>query len=611
MKKRIIGFVLYFLFWLAFFEFTRVYFLVLQHKEASSYSLATILMTFVYGFRLDISTVSYLILVPLLAFMPWLYFPGKWYKHFLKTYSFIIIVVVSGIVVSDARIYNFWAYRLEFSSLVYIKNPADAAASLRKGEILLYLVPFLLVSLTFILLCNKLIKKYFSESVRVKMPSVIALGTAFIIALLIIPIRGGLGTVPLNASSAYFSDSLFPNHAALNVVWNIGHTSIYRKPLKNPYLFKGPEEARNDLRFLTSDSGSPVSVIKNKRPNIIFIVIESFGSYLVDQESPDTVVTPRFKELINEGLYFSDIYATGSRTDKVIPAIISGYPNLPYIKILQEPSKSTRLPGLFRMLDSLDYNTAFWYGGDLEFANLNSYIRSSGFRKIITKNNFSAKECNSKWGVHDHILLDKLSDSLSVYKKPFACAVLTLSSHEPFEVPMETVFNGNNDVSRFKNSAFYTDSCIGDFIEKARESDWWDNTLIVLIADHCRRYSNNIPVYSEEIFRIPLLWLGGALAVKDSVVTRTGNQYDLPLMVADQLKLKGYFPFSKDLLSPGSKSFAFYSYLGGFAFITDTATAIYDLNMKGNMVEKGRDPSAAESYGKSILQTLFDDYLSR
>ena len=611
LKRRITGFILYLLFWIALFEFARIYFLAVQHEEASIYSSSTILKTFLYGIKLDISTACYLMLLPLLIFIPWLWFPGKWYKHFLKTYSFIVIAVISGIVVSDARIYNFWAYRLEFSSLAYIKDPADAAASLRKGEMMLYLIPFILVAVAFILLCNKIINRFMKEPGKVKMPVVSSFVTAFVIASLIIPIRGGLGTVPLNASSAYFSESLFPNHAALNVVWNIGHTSIYRKPVKNPYLFKESSKAMEDLSYLKADSGTPVEVITNQRPNIIVIIIESFGSYLVNQASPDTVVTPRFRELIKEGLYFSDIYATGSRTDKVIPAIISGYPNLPYIKILQEPSKSTRLPGLFRLLDSLDYSTAFWYGGDLDFANLNSYIRSSGFRKIITKDNFSPKECNSKWGVHDHILLDKLSDSLSAYKKPFACAVLTLSSHEPFEVPMKPVFTGNNEVSRFKNSALYTDSCIGDFISKARESEWWNNTLIVLMADHCRRSSVNIPVYSEEIFRIPLLWLGGALAVEDSVISRTGNQYDLPLMIANQLKLKGDFPFSKDLLSPGSKSFAFYSYMGGFAFITDTATAIYDLNLKGNIVERGKYPSSAESFGKSMLQTLFDDYLSR
>jgi len=262
MKKRLAGFLTYFLFWFVFFEFARIYFLVIQHKEASAYSMPTILMTFQHGLKLDISMASYLMLLPLLVFIPSLFFPGKWYRYFLETYSFILIMVIAGIVISDARIYSFWGYRLEYSSMAYIRNPVDAAASLRKGEILLYLVPFLLVSGGFIILCSKLTRKFFSDQGRIKIPAVMALGTALTVAALVIPIRGGFGTVPLNTSSAYFSDSLFPNHAALNVVWNIGHTSIYRKPLKNPYSFKDTAKAMDDLSFLTADNGKPVSVLK-------------------------------------------------------------------------------------------------------------------------------------------------------------------------------------------------------------------------------------------------------------------------------------------------------------------------------------------------------------
>jgi phosphoglycerol transferase MdoB-like AlkP superfamily enzyme len=269
------------------------------------------------------------------------------------------------------------------------------------------------------------------------------------------------------------------------------------------------------------------------------------------------------------------------------------------------------MPGIIKLLDSAGYKTSFWYGGDINFANINSFITTTGFRQKVTKDDFDPTDYNSKWGVHDEVLLNRLFDSLSSATQPFAYSALTLSSHEPFEVPMDPVFKGKDVLSMFKNSVYYTDKVLGEFIDKAKKSDWWKNTVIIIIADHCRRNSNTIPVYSEEIFRIPMLWTGGALEKNNITVNKYGNQFDLPLTLAGQLNLISSFPFSKDLLSAGSHSFSFYTYNDGFAFITDSATSIYDAKLSKNVFERGRYPASAEMLGKSFLQVLFDDYLKR
>jgi phosphoglycerol transferase MdoB-like AlkP superfamily enzyme len=242
---------------------------------------------------------------------------------------------------------------------------------------------------------------------------------------------------------------------------------------------------------------------------------------------------------------------------------------------------------------------------------MNSFITTTGFREKVTKDNFDPGQFNSKWGVHDEVLLDRLQDSLPVVRKPFAYGVLTLSSHEPFEVPMKTVFSGNDDLSKYKNSAFYTDKSLGKFLDKAKTTEWWKNTVVILIADHGRRNTEKVPVHSEEIFKIPMLWLGGALAVKNVRIPKYGCQFDLPLTLANQLDIKSSFRFSKDLLSAGSSSFSFYTYPEGFAFITDTSAAIYDIKMKSNVSVRGKNPASAEKLGKSFLQVVFDDFLRR
>jgi phosphoglycerol transferase MdoB-like AlkP superfamily enzyme len=609
LKKRIIAFILYTLFWLFFFFGARLFFLLFQHREMMNYDLGTIANTFIHGFKLDLSTTCYFILLPLLVALPGLYFEMKWYRIFLKVYSFFLIILSSLIIVGDANVYTYWGFRLEFSTVEYLKTPKDAMASLRPGEFFFFILAVLLFSSFFIFICNKLINKFFSKNDRVRFVIPSLLVSMVVIASLIIPIRGGTGVATMNVGAAYFSDYMFPNHAAINVLWNFGHTAVYSKPITNPYIFSDVNKALASVRSLTKDNGKTEKVLNTERPNILLFIIESFGSYVIGQEGSDSAATPRFHEFIHEGIYFSNIYTAGSRTDKAVPGILSGYPSLPNIQIIREPKKTQTLPGIVKLLDSLDYKSSFWYGGDLNFANFNSFITNAGFRQKITMENFNSENYNSKWGVHDGVLLNKLQDSLAKAKEPFVYAALTLSSHEPFEVPMKDQFKGSNATSRYKNSIYYTDKCLGEFIDKAKKSDWWKNTLIILVADHGRRYSDNVPVYSEEIFKVPVLWLGGALAKKDTIITRHGCQFDLPYMLANQLNLKSSFSFSKDLLSAGSDSFSFYTYPEGFAFITDSATAIYDIKLKACM--KGKASPTEEMLGKDFLQVLFDDYLKR
>lgn len=611
MKKRLIAIVIYTLYWLLFFIAARIIFLVMQFGELTSYGMGTILKTFINGFKLDLSTACYFIVLPLLLTIPDLYFTGRWYKIFLKIYSFILIILSSALVLGDGITYSYWGFRLEFFIMEYLKTPADAAASATNLQIIGFSIALLILSGIAIFICNKLINRLFSSFKRAKFPLIQVVIILLLTGSLIVPLRGGFGVAPLNAGSVYFSSSLFPNHAAINVIWNFGHTAIYRKPSKNPYSFHKPDDARRDLEYLTTDNGPIHKVLNTNRPNVLLLILESFGSSLTEIESTDSIVTPRFRELIKEGIYFTNLYAAGSRTDKAIPAIFSGYPNLPTIQVIREPKKTQSMPGIIKLLDSAGYKTSFWYGGDINFANINSFITTSGFRQKVTKEDFDPSYYNSKWGVHDEAMLNRLFDSLSTAKQPFAYSALTLSSHEPFEVPMDPVFKGKDLLSLFKNSVYYTDKSLGEFIDKAKKKAWWKNTVIIIIADHCRRNSETIPLYSGEIFRIPMLWIGGAVEQKNMKVNKYANQFDLPLTLAGQLNLKTSFPFSKDLLSAGSHSFSFYTYNDGFAFITDSATSIYDAKLRGSVYSRGTNPESAERLGKSFLQTLFDDYLKR
>jgi len=611
MKKRLTALFIYALFWLVFFMTARLIFIFTHYQEASQFGINSIAATFLHGLKLDISATGYIFLVPVLFMIPGTYFNGSWYRVFMKWYTYVLILISAFIIVPDTLLYKYWGFRMDYTVMLYLKTPKEAAASVTMLQISAVIAGILLLSALFIFLYRKYIFRLFGGFNREKLWYLAISFFIFLLGSLIIPIRGGTGLAPINAGTVYFSEDLFINHTAVNVVWNFGSSVINRKPTKNPYEFGDLAAAKESVRSLASDTGKPVKLLNTDRPNIMIIVMESFGSALIGPLGGDSLTTPNLNRLIKEGVVFTHFYSSGNRTDKAMPAILDGYPAQPANSIMKSPEKTQSLPSLVKKMSGLGYNCSFWYGGEINFANFNSFVINNGFSRIITMKNFDPKFYNSKWGVHDHILLGALRDSMKSAVQPFMKVILTLSSHEPFEVPMKPVFKGNDDLTKFRNSVYYTDKSLGEFLDGAKGTEWWKNTLIVLVADHCRRNSNADLVYSEEIFRIPMIWLGGALAEHNVQITKTGSQVDIPLTLLHQMGLDGNYPFSKDLLSDRTNSYAFYTFNEGFGFITDSSKYIYDHKPGKPVFEDGKDPESAGRIGKAYLQVLYNDFLKR
>jgi len=567
--------------------------------------------TFRHGAKLDISTIGYYLLIPLLIAIPGIYFSGNWYGIFMRWYSYILIIFSTIVVVSDANLYSYWGFRMDYTPMLYLKTPEEALASVSTLKIIMFLLTILLIVSFFIYFYNRLINRLFSnfERIRYWLP-----GILFFMVLwgaLIIPIRGGFGVAPINAGTVYFSEKMFLNHTAINAVWNVGCSAFAQNPVKNPYEFGDLSIAKSVVDTLTIKNGISEKILNTSRPDIMIIVLESFSGYLIGPLGGDSTVTPNVNRYIKEGILFSGFFASGTRTDKAMPAILDGYPAQPAQSIIKEPKKSQSLPSLVKILIENGYNSAFWYGGEINFANFNSFVIGSGFTSIITRNNFNPENYNSKWGVHDHILFKALEDSMKAVKEPFFKVILTLSSHEPFDVPMEPVFKGSDVVTEYKNAVYYADKSLGSFLDWAKSTDWWKNTLIIMVADHAARITNDMPNYGQNVFKIPMLWIGGAVSKRGLRIEKLGSQVDIPITLLNQLGLTGNFPFSKDLLSNYSKSFAFYTYNEGFGFITDSSAVSFDLKSKTPVLTEGKDPESAERKGKAYLQVLFNDYLKR
>jgi phosphoglycerol transferase MdoB-like AlkP superfamily enzyme len=611
MQKRLIALISYATYWLVFFFMARLFFIAMQYHSSLQNTIGGLLGTFWHGSKLDISTTGYYMILPMLFMIPGVLIEGNWLRVIIRWYSYFMIVFSSIIIVSDANLYSYWGFRMDYTPMLYLKTPGEAMASVTTLKIILFLVTILCIAYVAIKLYNKFIDRMFCGFERLRYWPAGVILFLFLLGTLIIPIRGGFGVAPINAGTVYFSDKMFLNHTAINAVWNVGTSAFTEKPVKNPYVFGDLSVATSITDSLTIKKGLPEIVLNTPRPNIILIVLESFSGYLIGPLGGDSLVTPNFNRYCREGILFSGFYASGTRTDKAMPAILDGYPAQPAQSIIKEPKKSQSLPSLVKILIENGYHSSFWYGGEINFANFNSFVIGSGFSSIITKNNFDPSFYNSKWGVHDHILFQTLKDSMKSVQEPFLKVVLTLSSHEPFDVPMEPVFKGSDNMIIYKNSIYYTDKTIGAFLDWAKGTDWWKNTLIIMVADHAARVYSDMPNYEQKVFKIPMLWVGGALAKRGVKVEKLGGQVDIPITVLNQLGLTGNFPFAKDLLSDQSKSFAFYTYNEGFGFITDSSAVGFDLKSKTTVLVEGKNPESAERMGKAYLQVLFSDYLKR
>ncbi len=283
-----------------------------------------------------------------------------------------------------------------------------------------------------------------------------------------------------------------------------------------------------------------------------------------------------------------------------------------------KPSKIVSLPSLTKFLQLAGYNSSFYYGGQSEFSNMKSYLLTEGFPKIIDKRNFPMADRKSKWGVHDKLVFQKAAVDLKNREEPFFTTILTLSSHEPFEVPIEKKFSGTDRRSKYKNSIAYTDSSIGYFIKSIQAEPFYSNTLFIFISDHGYHLergslSNRFPAR----FHIPLIFYGPALKEewRGREILKIGGQADLAATLLNQIGVSSAgFDYSKDLLNPNSKDFAYYVFTEGFGWVFPGNFFIYDHRSKSETerkMNKSNVKGPGPDIGKAYLQILFEDYLER
>ncbi|MFR9651363.1 MAG: sulfatase-like hydrolase/transferase [Rikenellaceae bacterium] len=559
----------------------RLLFVAVQWSSTMQLDTITFLKIFYRGLYLDISVAGYITALPLICIILslWLINGAIW-RVAMRIYLSVIALLVAIITGVDANLYRYWGYRVDGTLIPFLTSPTEAAASIGLVDLFIGFGVAIVVGTAGIYLFWRSVRGFVAPRLGL-MHRVYA--TLFLLlcgGFIFIGIRGGFSRAVANVSKVYFSDIQYANHAAVNPAFSLLSSMLKVEDFGRMYSYYDEHklsEIMDDYRC-QGDGESSLSILKSDRPNILIIIAESYTRTIMDMEVDGRAVMPSLNALASEGILFDNIYANGARTDRGVAAVLSGFPTQPKHSVMKIPAKSRHLPSIASSLGNEGYRSNFYYGGDLNFMDMSSYLYATGWQRLVATRDISSDEAIRSWGYSDGVVGELVADefiSLASGGEPLLMGWLTLSFHEPFDVPKDLGFE---DVRI--NAAAYSDAMVGETIERLRSSAVWDNALVIIVADHTYAYPTGIDVRSPLRYRIPMVWCGGALRddVRGVVEERFLSQIDIPATLLSQMGIDSSgFEFSRNIYSPNYNGLGYYTFSEGFGIVDSSGATIEDL----------------------------------
>ena len=547
-----------------------------------------------HGLTLDLSMALYIIILPFLLTIVSIWHTSQWISTVLHIYFGIIALALALAFTADTSLYPFWGFKLDASCLQYLATPTDAMASVSTG--------YLLVRLAILVILAGLIWLGYTR------PKICLLSSqhriteslvAFLcIPLIVIGIRGGLDESTTNVGQVYFSQNQFLNHSAVNPVFSFLASLEKTASEDTVYNFYNTEEmAQLTQGLYDSNTTAGDTLLTTQRPNVVVILLESCGKMFMN-------VMPNLQKAANEGVDFTNCFGNSYRTDRGTVCSLSGYLSFPTMSVMKMSNKVGHISSIARSLQKEGYTTEYLYGGDINFTKMKGYLISTGFERLHWKQDYNIEEQNtSKWGVCDEITFKTLSEMVLNHhdNKPFLIGYSTLSSHEPWDVP----------VSKYKekqyNGFYYVDQCIGRFLDEMKQSKQWDNLLVVFMPDHSSDF-NEYDEQHPDRNRIPMIWTGGAVK-EPKKLDMLCNQSDFAATLLGQMGLTHTdFTFSRDVTSRSYRyPFAIHMFNNGVSMTDSTGFMLYDLTAERITAKTSKDAERMARTAKAILQMASED----
>lgn len=600
--------------WLLFFLITRSIFLFYNFSDLHDAGFGETLASFFYALYVDVAMCCYIMALPFLLYVVMYFWSSPLPDRINRIYNTIVVVIVSIITISELTIYDEWAHKLTFKAIWFLRNPSEVFHTASWAQLLLGISGIIFLSTVGWKLFSKILGPYYVAPERRWVHSIAF--TLLTPALLVTGLRGGWRPIPIQVSDAYYSNNNFLNYVSVNSSFHL-MSSIFQSRTTEPYRFMPDAEAETLFTALhTLPKDTTIAVLDTTRPNVVLVVLESWAADLVQTLGGFEGITPHTNALMKNGIVFDSCYASGNLSDQGMAAVFSAFPAQPTTSIITQPEKYNHLPCMNKEFKKAGYSTSFLFGGQLNYGNIRAYMYFNQFDRITEGSDFGSEVPQGRLGAHDEYAYARVMQNLKGVKEPFFASMFTLSTHGPFDIPMKKdKLKWGDKEQDFINSAYYADSCIGNFISAAKKEPWYNNTIFVFVADHSHNTPKNYEYFAPEYRRITF-WMYGEPIKKEFRgyhYTKICSQVDVASTLLHQLHMDAStFRYSKNLFNPFAPAFAYYSYENGYGWISNKGEVVYDVNSKSHARVREAVPGAKEALtreGAAYLQVMFNQYL--
>ena len=353
----------------------------------------------------------------------------------------------------------------------------------------------------------------------------------FALGLTVLAMRGGTQLRPIkNIHASYHGQGKYVP-LILNAPFSILST-LSEKGLKEVNYFNQEERPKYFDAEKTFEADSA-----NKK-NVVIIILESFSREYIGYYNEHKGYTPFLDSLILQSTVCENAYANGKKSIEGIPAILSGIPALsdkPYILSQYGTQKTNSIPSL---LSKEDYECSFYHGGNPGTMGFDAFAEMAGFHSYIDLSQYPNYEndFDGKWGIFDEPYFQFFKSELDQKKEPFFSSLFSLSSHHPYTIPEKHKGKFPKGEIPIHETIGYTDHALRRFFEEAKKSNWFENTLFVITADHTFTATHKEYQNSNGLYEIPLLIYNPADTSFKSI-TKICQQTDILPTIVDELNL--------------------------------------------------------------------------
>ncbi|MBL8269730.1 LTA synthase family protein [Steroidobacter sp.] len=362
-----------------------------------------------------------------------------------------------------------------------------------------------------------------------------------VVLLLFVMIRSSFQHRPANLATFAFCDDAMVNSLVTNSAYSVlsavyglkheGQSEIYGEMPAAEMISRVRNGMGASPQSFTSDQfptlHKQVASVRRERPlNLVIVLEESLGAGFVEQLG-GLPITPNISGLADQGIWFEQLYATGTRSVRGIEAVVAGFPPTPALSVVKLNKSQRDFATLASVLRRAGYRNEFVYGGESHFDNMRGFFLGNGFHDVVDRKDFLAPKFVGSWGVSDEDLFQKAHERLSRLhesQQPFFMLVFSSTNHTPFEFPDGRIELHEQPKQTVHNAVKYADHAVGGFLKQARASKYWADTLVMVVADHDTR------VYGDELVPVNKFHIPGVILGADTQPRRidsTVSQIDL------------------------------------------------------------------------------------